>query len=301
MKFKNVVYDKDGNVITGGGGGGIPSVPEIPAQNTIPAAPLAGFLKLFAKSRAGRILLNIVGPSGLDTPLQPALFGNTVYMWLASASTTVAIAFGTTWTARNATGAQAHPTKATTNLLTSMNRATFSSTAVVNTSAGIVSTTSVGVRGNAAKIGGFYAMFRFGVETLSGAGQQIIVGLTASNAALAAEPSTLANMIALTKDSTETAWQLCFRDASTLTKIPVGENIVAGNVYDLTFFCKPNDTKVTVRLICLNDDRVILDNVEYSTNLPVNTTFLSANVQLRNTGTAINALALNRIYVETDI
>jgi hypothetical protein len=54
----------------------------------------------------------------------------------------------------------------------------------------------------------------------------------------------------------------------------------------------------------MNDGVVILDDIVYeqaSNNLPVNTTFLFANVQLRNTGTAINALALNRIYVETDL
>jgi hypothetical protein len=185
-----------------------------------------------------------------------------------------------------------------------MNRALYSSTSAVNTSSGIVSTASVAVRGNQANMGGFYAMFRFGVETLSGVGQQILVGLTGVNTGLAVEPSTIANMIALTKDSTETEWQLCLRNASTLTKIPTGETITAGRIYDLTLFCKPNDTKVTVRLVRMNDGVVILNDVAYeqaSNNLPVATTFLFAYVQLRNTGTAVNALALNRIYVETDL
>lgn len=302
----NITIDDSADSITinsTGGSAVIPDVIEITAVAT-PSTPTVGKLKLFAKNRAGRTLLNQVGASGLDTPFQPALFGNTVYMWLAGATTAASIAFGTTWTARNASGAQSHPTKTTTNLLTSMNRALYSCTATTATSSGIVSTNTVAVRGNQASMGGFYAMFRFGVETYSGAGQQIVVGLTGVNTALAAEPSALTNMVALTKDSTETTWQLCFRNASTLTKINTGETITAGRIYDLTIFCKPNDTKITVRLVRMNDGVVILDDVEYeqaSNNLPVNTTFMYANVQLRNTGTAINALALNRIYVETDL
>jgi len=93
---------------------------------TIPAAPVSG-LRTFARSRAGRILPHIIGPSGVDVALQPALFGNTVFMWLPGTGTTVAINFGTAFTARNngTAAAQAHPTKASTNAMTSLSRATF--------------------------------------------------------------------------------------------------------------------------------------------------------------------------------
>lgn len=273
------------------------------ATPSTPAASAAGSISLFARKRAGRVLLNYIGPAGIDSAFQPALFGNQVYMWSPSNSTTVSIAFGTTWTARNTTGAQSTPTKATANFLTQMARALFSSTAAANTCAGIQSTQTVAVRGNAANIGGFYFFARFGVETLSGTGQQIIVGLTAGlNGVLAGEPSALLNSIALTKDSGETTWQLLTRDGSgTVTKYNTGETVTAGRVYDLHIFCKPNDTKVTIRLVRLNDNTVIMDDVELSTTLPVATTFMYAHAHLRNTGTAINALALNRIYVETDV
>ena len=76
---------------------GVKSIKEVAS---IPTAPTNGILKLFARSRAGRLLLQMIGPAGVDTPLQPALFGNTVYMWLARATTGASIAFGTTWLAR---------------------------------------------------------------------------------------------------------------------------------------------------------------------------------------------------------
>jgi len=269
----------------------------------VPSAPIANNLTLFARNKAGRTLLNTIVNSGLDTPLQPALFGNSVYMWLPGATTTVSIAFGSTWIARNASGAQSTPVKAATNFLTQMNRALFSCTAVANTSSGIQSTNSVGVRGNATGIGGFFYFARFGVETYSGTGQQIMVGLSSTSGALAGEPSSaMADMLGITKDSGETTWKFTSRTSTgAATKVDTGVTISAGVVFDLTMFCKSNDNKVTVRLVRQNDGVVIMDNVEVTLTLPTNTTFLFAHAQLRNTGTAINALALNRIYVETDI
>ena len=52
-----------------------------------PAAPALGNLRIFAKTRAARGTLNTIGPSGVDVAYQPALFGNTIMMWLPSATT----------------------------------------------------------------------------------------------------------------------------------------------------------------------------------------------------------------------
>jgi hypothetical protein len=182
-----------------------------------------------------------------------------------------------------------------------MNRALFSTTTTSGTSSGIVSTNTVAVRGNAARIGGFYFFARFGVETYGSSTSQYIIGLSASNAAITGEPSAIANTVGLCKDSSDTTWQLVFRNASAVTKVNTGETVTAGNVYDLTLFCNPNDTIISVRLVRRNDDTVIIDNTSYSANLPVNTTFLYASAQVRTTAARLNALALNRIYVECDI
>lgn len=266
-----------------------------------PVAPVDGKLALYARKRAGRMLMHMKGPAGIATALQPALFGNTVYMWLPSSGTTVSIAFGTPWIARNTTGKQGTPTKSIGNLLTSMNRATFDTTAAANTASGTQSTQSVAVRGNTDGIGGFFFFSRFGIETWSGTGQQVFIGLSALNAVLGGEPSAQNNTIGIGCDAADNTWQLIFRSASATTKVNTTIPIVAGEVFDLQMFAKPNDSKVTIRVVRQNDGVTIIDDVDYSTNLPANNVFLFAHAIIRNTGTAINRLALNRIYVEVDV
>lgn len=274
---------------------------DYPALASIPAAPSSG-LRTFARSRGGRVLPHVIGPAGIDVALQPALFGNTTYMWLPGTGTTVAINWGTSWTARNAgTGAaQAHPTKASTNAMTSLSRATFGTGTTATGSSGIQSAASVAWRGNAANLGGWFYFARFGVETHEAA-MRYMVGLSALNAALNGEPSVQNNTIALCKDSTDTNWQLVTRGTTT-TKTDSGLAVSAGPILDLMIFCKPNDTKITVRLVNAVDGTVYMNNVDISANLPSNTTFLFAHAQAQSTvGTTAKLLALNRIYVETDL
>lgn len=269
----------------------------------IPATPSAGTLRTFARSRGGRVLPHVVGPSGIDTALQPALFGNTSYMWLAGTGTTVAINWGTSWTARNAgTGAaQAHPTKASTNAMTSLNRATFGTGTTATGSSGIQTSASVAWRGNAANLGGWFFFARFGVETHEAA-MRYLVGLSALNAALAGEPSAQANTVGIGKDAADANWQLIFRDGAAVTKVNTGAAVTAGQILDFTMFAPPNGSNVTCRLVDAVTGTVIVDNTVHTTNLPVNTTFLFAHAQCMSTvGTTAKLLALNRIYVETDL
>ena len=109
------------------------------------------------------------------------------------------------------------------------------------------------------------------------------------------------NSLAIVKDSTDTNWFFQSANATTTTRVNTGVAIAAGQVYDLYMFCKPNDSKVTVRFVNVNTGTVIMNDVEITSTLPVNTTYMYAYAGLRNTGTAINALALSRIYVETDV
>ncbi len=268
-----------------------------------PAAPASGNLKHFAFSRAGRILPHFVGPANIDTPVQPALFGNSVAMWLPGTGASAAIGMGCGWILRiSGTGAaQSQPAIAPTNALTSLARASFSTGTTSTGSAGIQSTLPVCWLGNAAGLGGFFFFSRFAVETHL-ASMQYMVGLSALNAALAGEPSVQNNSIALVKDSADTNWFLLSRSAAASTKTATGLAVAAGDVLDLTIFAKPNDTKVTVRLINAVTGAVVLDNVEITTNLPANTTMLYAHAQCRATaGSTAKTLSLNRIYVETDL
>lgn len=268
-----------------------------------PPAPASGKLRWFARSRGGRVLPHIIGPSGIDVALQPALFGNTVYMWLPGTGTTLAVNFGTSFVARDSGigAAQAHPVKTSTNAMTSLNRATFSTGITATGSSGVQSSATVAWRGNATNLGGFFFFARFGVETL-GAGQQVLVGLSALNAALTGEPSAVNDTIAIGKDSGDTTWHLITRNASTVTKINTNCTVTAGQILDFTVFAPPNGTDVTFRLVDAVTGIVYVDNVSVSTNLPSNTVFMYMHAQTRSTsGITAKLLALNRMYLETDL
>jgi hypothetical protein len=270
---------------------------DIPA---IPTAPAANTLLLFAENHAGKMLPSAMGPSGVDFNLQASLYGNSTYMWLAGTGTTLAINWGTSFTAINNAGAQAHPTKASTSAITSMNRATFSTTATNNTASGIVSAASVAWLGNAAGLGGFFFFSRFGLE--SGTGTfRAMVGLSANTATLAAEPSTLVNTIAIGKDSADTNWFIITRSATTVTKYDTGIVVTAGNILDFYMHSAPNSQSVSFHIKNAITGATLFTLNNVTTNLPANTVFLNMQTLLQTTSASIKTFALNRMYCETDL
>lgn len=276
---------------------------DFPDQASVPSAPASGFLRAFARARAGRQLLHTIGPAALDTALQPALFGNSIYMWLPGTGTTVAINFGVNFTARNSgTGAaQAHPTKASTNAMSSLNRATFGTGTTATGASGIQSGATVAWRGNASGLGGFFFFSRFGIETLA-SDMRAFVGLSANNAAMAADASTWNNTIGVCKDSADSVWQLVQRNGSTATKTSTGCTVTAGQILDLLMFAPPNGSDVTMRLVDPASGTVFVDDVALNTTLPVSTTFMFMQAHCQSvTGTTAKLLALNRMYCETDL
>ena len=276
----------------------------LPDQANIPPSAPAGQLTIFNRQRAGRALLHSIGPAGIDIAYQPSFFGNTIHLWTVNTGTTVAIAFGTPWAARNSgtSAAQDTPARISTNALTSLARARFGTGTTATGASGIESTNTVGWRGNAAKLGGFFFAARFAVETHEAA-MRYFIGMRGASGALAAEPSvSSANMIGLCKDSTDTTWQIVSRNATTTTKTPTGLAITAGQILDLFLFCAPNDTKITARLVDPITDVVIVDDVDITATLPVNTAMLFASALCQSTvGTTAKLLALNRMYIENDL
>lgn len=68
-------------------------------------------------------------------------------------------------------------------------------------------------------------------------------------------------------------------------------------------FCKPNDTKITFRVVDVATNTVLVDNVAQSANLPTSTVMLTPHCEAMNVaggaGTAV-AIFLNKIYIESD-
>jgi len=268
-----------------------------------PATPASGWLRIFAKTRAARATLNTIGPAGVDVAYQPALFGNTIMLWLPSA-TTAQTAFGVTYTARNngTSAAQATPTRASTNAMTSLSRAQFGTGTTATGASGTQTALPVAWRGNAAGLGGFFFFARFGVETLA-ADMRMMVGLSANNATMAADGSTWANTCAIVKDSADSTWQFAMRSASTLTKTATGCTVTAGQILDLYIFAPPNNAgTITVRLVDAVTGTIYMDDVGLSANLPVNTTFLYMQAHCQSvSGTTAKIMSLNKMYLEQDL
>lgn len=270
-------------------------VPEV--TTTTPAAPAAG-VKIFARKRAGRRRLSQVGPSGLDYPFQPGLDSNRASWMLPNGNSTtlsvtglVATAIGTATTANWSNAS----------LLQSLKRLSYISAATAGSSGGVKHNVLQWWRGNAAGLGGFFLVWRFGFASIP-ATWRFFVGLYGSTTNPAnGDPSALVNLIGVGKDTADTAPQFMHNDGSgTATKSSSALALPAANeVWEMRAFCAPNDTKVDLSIARLNTSNL----AEYTatTDLPANTQGLLPILWANNgsTAAAIDPVLVS-MYIETD-
>lgn len=278
-----------------------------------PAAPGSGILRMYARTIAGRTLPKWMPPSGVDTPFQPALFGNNVVLYVPNTGTTAGINLGAPWAVGTTV---AHP-QPTAGIYTQMKRTT--STNVVTTTnqvlgvSSIVSTAAQFWRGNSAGLGGFFFFARFGIETLTAGSPnatRLFVGLQSGTTSILASDTVPAiSCIGLWHDTTDGAnvINLLTKDGTTGTKNALTgaptTPYATGQGYDFYLFAKPNDSVIYYRLDNLNTGAILVDS-SVSTTLPLNTTFMGPVVGMSN-GTANTVastvgIGVNRIYIESD-
>ncbi len=265
-----------------------------------PSAPAAGALKVYAKDIAGRMLLKMKGPTGLDTPLQPALFTNNVAMLLPSTGTTI-----TVWGMQNTTvGTASTPTITTADLANSIRRVRVTSAATANAASELRSTQPLVWRGNASGLGGFFYAVRFSINSTT-ANQRLFSGLMAATGATSTStsPSSLVNMVGVGWDSADSNLQMMANNnTGTAPKIDLGSSFPANNtsaVYELIMFAPPNGSTIGYRVSRLDTGDVTSGTI--STDLPQNTVVLTHHQYMNNGGTAAAVvLDVNRVYVESD-
>jgi len=272
------------------------------ADAAFPSAPSASHTTVFMDTMANRSLVGSIGSDGTHFDFQPALFNSTTYLWLAGTGTTLAINWGTSYTARNngTNAAQATPTKASTSAITSMNRATFSTGTTATGASGIQSSATNAFIGNAANLGGFFFFARFALEARSGT-HRLFVGLSENNATLNAQPSTLNNTLGIGLDSADTNLQFMIRNTVTSTKIDTTIAADTTTIYDFYMYCVPNGTTIYFELRNALTNAVLKTSSE-SSNLPANTVFMYMQSHIQSvTGTTAKLLALNRMYLESNL
>lgn len=273
---------------------------QLSARTDAAPASASGQLTLYARTRAGRVLPQFVGPSGVDSDIQPGLFGNRVMLWYPGSGTALG-SFGLTPTTA---ATLSHPTPATTTLAESIYRTRFSTSTTAGNASGVRDNVNTFWRGNSAGRGGFFHHVRFASGSISLAGGQKCVCLSSQTGILAGEPSALPDVVGMVKDSTDTNWFFARRTGTgTVQRVNLGVAVANNRVFDMILFSRPNDTELGVRIVQHNFDGTVtaLLDTTYNTDLPAQTTLLSRHFEVRNGSTAAaDNLDLIRWYSESD-
>lgn len=259
-----------------------------------PPPPSANNLTVYSKAIAGRMQLKVIGPSGIDTPLQVDIKQNGLNGILCDA--------GILGFTGAATGTQAAVLPTTTNIYTQMRRTTYANV-VTTQNQQVGQRTSTHFRQF-----GFNFVCRLGFDSIK-TGMRAFVGLAATAAsAVTADPSAALNTIGFGFDLADTAWTFMTNDgAGTAQKIAIpGQGVLATNNvgFDAYIFCKPNDGTVYYRFDVVDTGVTVLCDTFTTSKLPAASTSLQAVCAMSNGTANIVAgdakLGINKLLVETD-
>lgn len=276
-------------------------------DNATPVAPTTGSVKLFCEDVGGRKMLGQIGPSGLDTPMQPFMGRNKVCYWSPIGNATTApLAFGIV--APTATGTATARNVATTNLLRSTKRLGYVSAATAGSLCGARGSALQFFRGNADFMGGFSYVCRFGVSdpaTVSGA--RMFVGLQSSTSAPTNQEPNVVGMnhiIGVAQISSSNNLHIVCNDASgTATTIDLGANFPANTIsadaYELALFNPANSSAITWTVRRLGT--AFESSGTLTTDLPAANQLLAPQIWRCNNATALAVgIDLISLYIETD-
>jgi hypothetical protein len=266
--------------------------------------PAAGGVKLFGREVGGRIYPAMVGPSGLDTALQPLLARNKIGWAQPTGNATTLSVMGLTLTA---VGTATAATVAITNLHQSMRRLDYLVTVAASTAvAGFRINALQFWRGNAPGLGGFTFICRFGPATGTIPSQRMFCGLRGVTAAPTdVDPSTLTNILGMGCDAADTQLSILHNDGSgAATKVGLGAmfpkpTVDRTDVYELVLFCPPNGSQVNWEVTNLATGARAAGAI--TTDLPAATALLAPQAY-RSVGgvSSVVGLALMSLYIETD-
>jgi hypothetical protein len=160
-------------------------------------------------------------------------------------------------------------------------------------------------RGNAAGLGGFFTVARFGLTTLQ-TGMRMFVGLTdnATTAPTNIDPttSTTPGKIGMAINASTGNWNLVHNITGTIpTVIALGASypVDTTSLHEMILYAKPNDTVITYRITNLSTGAQTSGTL--STNLPASTTPLGRTCWATNNATAAAvAWDLSRFSLESD-
>lgn len=290
----DLAWDKTTNTLKlGGTDTGV----EIAGITAEPAAPAAGKLRIYSKNIAGRMMLKVKGPSGLDYSLQAAIWSNPSYIWTPTTAT------AGLWTNTAGAGAGTYTTAlpTVTSIYTSIKRARWANiVTTLNQVLGQRNTEAVFFRGSAANQGGFFFHARCGFDVWTNGGR-FFAGMHTATTVVSADPSALNNTVGFCVDAADNGAISFLTRGTAATKAATGMTITSGKGYDCTIFCAANSSQYTWRIVDLNTGAEASGTA--TATLPTNTTMQTAGVLASNAAlTTVTAVQVgcSKIVVETD-
>jgi len=273
-------------------------------------APTAGSIKLFSRSVGGRNLPAYMGPSGLDSALQPLLARNKVGWFNPPGNAVTVQTMG--MAAPTAAGTATAANVATTNIHTATRRleyavTTAATTAVAGARNGVL---QYHLGSPSTPFGGFTFIARFGPSRGAACNntRRFFAGMTSNTAAPTnADPSTTttwANMIGVGADSADVNFQIMHRTGTgTVTKINTGiPKAYADNteMFELALFTAPTGTtSVGYQFVRLSDNTSFSGTI--TTDLPTETQLLCWQIW-NSVGTisSVIGISIGSVYIESD-
>lgn len=270
------------------------------ATTTTPAAPASG-LNLYAKEIAGRVFPTWIGPAGIENPGQSSFGFNRVSMVMPSGNgTTTSFA-----TSPTSVGSLASPALASTNMLTSIRRVTYSTTAVAGTLASQRQSAGMVWRGTGPGLGGFFYTIRFGISALQ-VGNRAFVGLADTFIAPTnVDPTTniTPGKVGMAINANTGNWKFVWNvtgSAPTVSDLGATIPVNATDMYELAIFSKSNGAAITWRVTDLSTGAQV-SSTTATTNIPATTTFLAPQFWMTNNATAaIATMDFAGWYLESD-
>jgi len=160
-------------------------------------------------------------------------------------------------------------------------------------------------------MGGFFFFCRFSMALVP-AGTRLFVGLSSlvTGVQVTADPSAAADdHIGMAMDLADTNITIMTKDGTTNTKTAIGAGLAktANATYDLTIYCKQNDTQIYVRIDVADPTTGAQTNLfdgPITATIPRNTIFLAPMAAMSNgtANTTVNTvqMALMVMYLESD-
>jgi len=258
--------------------------------NAIATPATANTLAYAGKYKAGRVLPVAMDSTGYETPIQSHLMHNPAY-YLIPISNTATFSTLRLPPFSSATAGPALRALTTANTFMQASRVALTTGAGVNSIAGMTANSLSFWRGNAAGLGGFYAVMRFGsaVNVANGLcfiGFKDTITFPVANTTLG-NPSAQTNIIGFGWDGAQTTLRSLQANATVCVANDLALNISTGNTnwYEGVIYAPPNGGTISYQVTNLGTGAVAVGAYN-TTNLPTTTTFLTFMVYTSNKTTA---------------